>query len=216
MLAVQVGPGLLLTLVLSQLAAALSAATSLLLFPAISRHFTGRFGRVGGRAFLIVLRGTPEFVAVYVLLQMLGLSMLPAVLALGLHNGGIIGYLMSRHADAITYRADAPARRLDLYSWETLPRLYGQFMALVLYRYEIIVRESAIVGILGVGTLGYYINADFFEFRFDQAAVVLVATAALSMAIDATSRAVRRRLRIERLPTRLAAGPDRAAAVAAG
>ena len=215
-LVAEIVPGLLATIVLSQLAATLSAATSLLLFPAISRRFTGRFGRVGGSAFLIALRGTPEFVAVYILLQLLGPSMLPAVIALGLHNGGIIGFLMGRHADALTFRRDAPPRRLDLYAYETMPRLYGQFMALVLYRYEIIVRESAIVGILGVKTLGYYINADFYEFRFDEAAVVLIATAALSIAIDATSRSVRRRLRIETLPTRLASTRDQPAALAAG
>ena len=214
-LVAQVVPGLVATSVLSQLAATLSAATSLLLFPAISRRFTGRFGRVGGRAFLILLRGTPEFVAVYVLLQLLGLSLLPAVIALGLHNGGIVGFLMGRHADALTYRPDAPPRRLDLYAYETLPRLYGQFMALVLYRYEIIVRESAIVGILGVRTLGYFINADFYEFRLDEAVVVLLATAASSIAIDATSRSVRRRLRIETLPIRLST-TDQPAATAAG
>ncbi len=215
-LAGEVVPGLVATLVLSQLAATLSAATSVLLFPAISRRFSGPFGRVGGRAFLIVLRGTPEFIAVYILLQLLGPSLLPAVVALGLHNGGIIGFLMGRHADALTYRPDAPPRRVDLYAYETLPRLYGQFMALVLYRYEIIVRESAVVGILGIKTLGYYINADFYEFKFDEAAAVLVATAALSIAVDATSRVVRRRLRIETLPTRLAATRDQSAAVAAG
>ncbi len=209
----QIGPGLVATLVLSQLAATLSAATALLLFPAVSESFNGRFGRVGGRTLLIVLRGTPEFVTAYILLQMFGPSMLPAVLALGVHNGGIIGFLMGRHADNVRYRPDAP-RGLDLYCWETVPRLYGQFMALVLYRYEIIVRESAIMGILGVKTLGFYADAAFYDFEFDGFVVVLVATAALSMAIDATSRSVRRRLRIEQLPTRLAATRDQAPSAA--
>ena len=199
----QVGPGLVATMVLSQLAATLAAVLALILFPAISQRFSGPIGRVLGRGFLIVLRGTPEFVFAYILLQLFGPSMLPAVLALGVHNGGIIGFLMGRHADQLLYRRDAP-RRLDLYAYETVPRLYGQFMALVLYRYEIIVRESAILGILGIHTLGFYVNADFYEFRFDQACVVLAATAFLSMAIDAVSRAVRKRLRIETLPTRLA------------
>lgn len=201
----QVWPGLMATLALSQLAATLAAVSALALFPAISRRFSGPLGRIVGRGFLIVLRGTPEFVFAYILLQLLGPSMLPAVLALGVHNGGIIGFLMGRHADQLLYRRDAP-RRLDLYAYETLPRLYGQFMALVLYRYEIIVRESAILGILGVRTLGYYVDADFYEFKFDRALVVLLATAALSVAIDAASRGLRERLRIEALPTRLAAG----------
>ena len=204
----QVAPGLIATVVLSQLAATLAAVAALVLFPAISQRFSGPVGRVAGRGFLIALRGTPEFVFAYILLQLFGPSMLPAVLALGLHNGGIIGFLMGRHADQLLYRRDAP-RRLDLYAYETVPRLYGQFMALVLYRYEIIVRESAILGILGVRTLGYYVNADFYEFKFDQAVVVLLATAVLSFAIDALSRAVRRRLRIDALPTRLAEGGAR-------
>ena len=197
-------PGTLATLVLSQLAAALAAGAALVLFPAVSRRFGGPVGRAAARGLLILLRGTPEYVLAYVLLQLLGPSMLPAVLALGLHNGGIIATLMGRHADALACRRDAPGRGLDLYAYETLPRLYGQFLALVLYRFEIIVREGAIVGILGVRTLGYHIDAALDDGRLDAALVLLGVTAALSIAIDAGSRALRRRLRIDALPVRLA------------
>ena len=196
-------PGTIATLVLSQLAALLAAALALLFFPAISQRFSGPVGRVAARATLILLRGTPEYVLAYILLQLLGPSMLPAALALGFHNGGIIGTLMGRHADALAYRRDAPGA-FDLYLYETLPRLYGQFLALVLYRYEIIVREGAIVGILGVRTLGFHIDAALDDQRLDAALVLLLATAALSLAIDAGSRALRRRLRIETMPVRLA------------
>ncbi|MFX5760969.1 hypothetical protein ABTE44_19765, partial [Acinetobacter baumannii] len=83
---------------------------------------------------------------------------LPAIIALGFHNGAIVGYLLGRHADQIAYRLDAPSG-LNLYAYDTLPRIYGQFLAYCLYRWEIIVRESAIFGILGVKTLGYYVDA---------------------------------------------------------
>ena len=94
--------------------------------------------------------------------------MLPAIIALSLHNGAIVGYLMGRHADALDYRPDAP-RGVNLYCYETVPRLYGQFLAYALYRWEIILRESAIFGILGVMTLGYYVDAAISEFRLDVA-----------------------------------------------
>ncbi len=199
----EIGPGIVQTLILSHLAATLAAVSSLLLFPAVSQRFNGKIARGVGRAVLVVLRGTPDYMLAYLLLQLLGLSMLPAVLALGIHNGGIIAYLMGRHADALTYRRDAP-RRLDLYLYETMPRLFGQFVALVLYRYEIILRESAILGTLSLRTLGFYVAANMDDFKLDRAAVLLVATGGLSLSIDATSRALRARLRVATIPTRLA------------
>lgn len=199
-------PGIWHTLVLSQIALMTMGVLALGLFPLVSRRFAGRFGQIAGRIILVVVRSTPEYMLAYVLLQLLGPSMLPAIIALGVHNGGIVGYLMGRHADALDYRPDAP-RGLDLYAYETVPRLYGQFLAYCLYRWEIIVRESAIFGILGIATLGYHVDAAISELRFDVAIVLIVVTILLSASIDLISRTLRRALRISTLPTRLADGP---------
>jgi phosphonate transport system permease protein len=203
----QVVPGAIQTLVLSQIALVAMGIIALILFPFICRRFTGRIGQPLGRIALVVVRSTPEYMLVYVLLQLMGPSMLPAIIALSLHNGAIVGYLMGRHADSLTYRLDAP-RGLNLYAYETVPRLYGQFLAYVLYRWEIILRESAIFGILGILTLGYYVDAAIAEIRLDVAMVLIVATALLSMTVDALSRRLRRRLRIDTMPTRLSEAPS--------
>jgi phosphonate transport system permease protein len=203
----QVIPGVIETLVLSQIATVAMAILALLFFPFICTRFAGRIGQPLGRIALVIVRSTPEYMLVYVLLQLLGPSMLPAIIALSMHNGGIVGYLMGRHADSLTYRRDAP-HGLNLYFYETVPRLYGQFLAYVLYRWEIILRESAIFGILGVMTLGYYVDAAISEVRFDAAVVLIIATAMLSMSVDAVSRGLRRRLRIENVPTRLSGVPE--------
>ncbi|MEZ5785504.1 MAG: ABC transporter permease [Xanthobacteraceae bacterium] len=203
----QVVPGVVQTLVLSQIALVAMSIIALVLFPFICEKFVGRIGKPLGRIALVILRSTPEFMLVYVLLQMLGPSMLPAIIALSLHNGGIVGYLMGRQADALDYRRDAP-RGLNLYCYETVPRLYGQFLAYALYRWEIILRESAIFGILGIATLGYYVDAAISEFKLDVAVVLIVATALLSMIVDAFSRGLRRRLRIHTVPTRLSEAPS--------
>ena len=202
----QIVPGAIQTLVLSQIALVATAVGALALFPLVCRRFVGRLGQPLGRIILVVVRSTPEYMLAYVLLQMLGPSMLPAILALTIHNAGIIGYLMGRHADTLDYRPDAP-KGANLYFYETLPRLYGQFLAYLLYRWEIILRESAIFGLLGVATLGYYVDAAISELRLDVAVVLILGVAALSMTVDAFSRALRRRLRIDALPTRLSAAP---------
>ena len=137
----------------------------------------------------------------YLFLQMFGPSMLPAILALSLHNGAIIAHLTGRQADGIvrTLRPDA-ARGLNLYCYELLPRLYGPFLALCLYRWEIILRESAILGNLGVKTLGFHIDSAIAELRLDRAMMLILATALLTIAVDAVSRALRARLKVAALP----------------
>lgn len=202
----QILPGTIQTLVLAQVALAATALGALALFPLAARRFSGPLGRPFGRVLLVVVRSTPEYMLAYVFLQVLGPSMLPAIIALSLHNAGIIGYLMGRHADAIPYRPDAPSG-LDLYAYETVPRLYGQFLAYLLYRWELILRESAIFGILGVATLGFYVDAAISELRLDVAVLLIAATAGVTVAVDALSRALRRSLRIADLPVRLASPP---------
>ena len=200
----QIGPGTVKTLVLAQIALVAAGAVALLVYPLVSRRFLGQVGHYLGRAMLVVVRSTPEYMLAYLLLQLMGPSMLPAIIALSLHNGAIIGYLLGRQSDQLALRVDAP-KGANLYFYQTTPTLYGQFLAYLLYRWELILRESAIFGILGIKTLGYYVDAAISELRIDTAALLLVGVAALSMSVDAFSRHLRRRLRIEALPVRLSA-----------
>ena len=125
--------------------------------------------------------------------------MLPAMLALSLHNGAIIGHLVGRHSNELERRPDAP-RGVDLYFYEVTPRVYGQFLAFLFYRWEVIMRETAILGILGIHTLGFYIDSALSEIRFDRAAMLILITALLNIGVDACSRRIRSRLRLRLSP----------------
>jgi phosphonate transport system permease protein len=192
-------PGIGATLLLTQIALVGSGILTLAFFPLISSRFFGRFGRNAGHVFLVVVRSTPEYILAYVLLQLWGPSMLPAIVALSLHNGAIIGHLIGRHTEQMPKRPDSP-RGLDLYAYEALPRVYGQFLAFLFYRWEVILRETAILGILGVATLGFYVDSAFEDIRFDVAMVLILITATLNIAVDMISRAIRARLRLTTTP----------------
>jgi len=145
---------------------------------------------------LIVGRTTPEYIFAYVFAQLWGPSMLPAILAIGLHNAAILSFLASRNADLVELRADAPEKRLNRLFYEILPRVYGQFLAFLFYRWEVMMRESAILGLLGIYTLGFFIDSAFADHQLDKAMFLILITALLNMGIDTISQWVRRRLKI--------------------
>ncbi len=188
-------PGIVNTLVLTQIALVATGVLALLLFPLISQHFFKPIGRTLGHGLLVVMRSTPEYIIAYILLQLWGPSMFPAIVALALHNGAIIGHLIGRYSSEVELRTDA-VKGLNLYFYEVLPRLYGQFLAFLFYRWEIILRESAILGILGIATLGFYIDSSIQELHFDKAIILITITALLNVLVDTLSRYLRAKLRL--------------------
>lgn len=195
LLMTQALPGILNTLVLSQIALVATGLLSLLLFPVISKQFLGRGGRGIGHVFLVVARSTPEYILAFILLLLWGPSMLPAIVALMLHNAGIVAHLVGKFSNELNLRQDAPSG-LNRYVYEILPRVYGQFLAFLFYRWEVIIRETAILGILGIATLGFYIDSAIQEIKFDQAMVLILITALLNVIVDVVSRSIRHRLRL--------------------
>ncbi|CCK75524.1 phosphonate ABC transporter, permease protein [Oleispira antarctica RB-8] len=186
-------PALWDTLLLSQLALVLTGLLVLLFYPWASKaFFPTSFSLIRGfsRTTLLVLRSVPEMIFAFVFLLILGPSGIPAVLALALHNAGLISYLLVRHSEQIKYRADV-GRGINHYFYEVTPRIYPHFLSLLLYRWEVIIRESAILGILGITTLGFYIDSAFEDIRYDRALFLILISALLNIAVDSFSRRVR-------------------------
>lgn len=191
----QLWPGLWQTLVLGLGALLVTGLLALLLFPLTSPLFGSRATRLGGHGLLVVLRTTPEFFLAFLFLILLGPSMLPGILALALHTGAIVAHLTARFSEALRLRSDAPTG-INRYAWEVLPRVSPNLLAFLLYRWEVIMRETAVLGILGIHTLGFYIDSSVVEFRFDRTAVLILATVLLNLGVDALSRTLRKRLRL--------------------
>jgi len=191
----QVWPGLVQTLLLTQVALALTGLVILATYPFATRAVAGPLVRWPGRFLLLVLRSTPEMVLAYVFLLLFGPSGLPAVLALALHNGGLIAFLVANASDAEHQsplaRPDDPAG-LKRYAYVETPRRFPAMLAFLFYRWEVILRESAIMGILGLATLGFYIDSAFEEIRYDRAFLLILVTALLNMLVDSLSRRLRR------------------------
>jgi phosphonate transport system permease protein len=155
------------------------------------------------RFVFVLLRALPEYVWAFLLLAILGPSAWPAVLALAIHNSGILGRL---GADTLENLDRGPLRALRMLGTSrsqlaalalvpiALPRLLLYFF----YRYETCVREATVLGMLGVVSLGYWIQDARARQHYDELLLLVAIGAALVIAGDLVSHSSRSWVRRQR------------------
>ena len=188
--------GIVKTLILTQIVLVASGIFAMITFPLASKWFHGKWVRYFQKFWFVLLRTTPEYLLAYFFLQLFGSSMLPAILAIALHNGAILAYFSYRQADLLQIRFDAPDKKVFLYFFEVLPRIYGQFLAFLFYRWEVMMRETAILGIIGIYTLGNFIDSAKSDDKLDKMLVLILITGLLNLFIDSISQRIRTRFQI--------------------
>jgi phosphonate transport system permease protein len=187
----QAYPGIYNSLNLTMLSVGLTALLSLFLFPVRTHLFVKyNYLRNFGSLFLIMIRSVPELILTFLFVLLWGPSMLPAILALALHNAGIIAYLLSMQADQLELQKDT-IKSSDLYLYKVLPRLFHSLLVFLFYRAEVILRETAILGMLGIATLGFYIDSAFEDLRYDRAIFLINITAILNIIFEMLARKLR-------------------------
>ncbi len=154
----------------------------------------------GVRAALILLRAIPEYVWAFLLLAMLGPSAWPAVLALAIHNAGILGKLDAETVENLDPRPLTAWRGLGgsraQVAWlAALPMASNRFLLYFFYRFETCVREATVLGMLGVVSLGYWIQDSRAKQFYDEMVVFVALGAVLVLLADVASALMRRALR---------------------
>ncbi len=76
----------------------------------------------------------------------------------------------------------------------TTPASAQHLVTYTLYRFEICVRDTAIVGVVGAAGLGRLLQENLASFRFDAVAGLLLASFAVAVAAELFGRRVRRAL----------------------
>ena len=187
LLSEQAIPGAIATITLALLALAATHFISLSTHMIASKHLWPAPLTWLGQFILLIGRSVPEYILAFIFLMLLGPSMLPAIVALAIHNGCVIAYLVVKQSNAIAPQ-QMQINKLNQFNYHIMPAIYPNMMALMFYRFEIIVRETAVFGILGIMTLGFYIDSSFSEIRYSNALVLITCTALLNVAIDIISR----------------------------
>jgi phosphonate transport system permease protein len=211
----EVAPAVLVTLAVSILGTALAAAMGLVLaYPAAWRVQALRRGagpltlprRLAvelvswtARALLNLGRTLPELLWALLLIFAVGLGPFAGALAVGVHTAGVLGRL---YAEVLEEVPAGPARALEsagasaaaVSAFAVLPQAAPQLVAYTLYRWEVAIRASAVMGVVGAGGIGQLLHVSLGLFHHHRTLTLVAVIVAMVTAVDLVSGWLRRRV----------------------
>ncbi|CAM3718367.1 PhnE/PtxC family ABC transporter permease [Mesobacillus zeae] len=131
------------------------------------------------RASYVVSRAIPELVWAMIVIFIFKPGILPGAIALALHNFGILGKLCAEAIEDSDSRpvrnlAAAGASKTQILLYGVLPAVLPQFLTYILYRWEVIMRTTIVVGMVGAGGLGQQFKLNMSFFHYTEVSLLLV------------------------------------------
>jgi phosphonate transport system permease protein len=145
------------------------------------------------RGVAVLSRGVPDVFWAMLLVSVFRLGPLPGMLALALHSFGLLSRIFLESVDALPPSAlevlyGASGSRLKTYLYAAVPGVLPEWIANAFFQFEANVRSAVVLGIVGVGGLGFLFSFEFEYFRFSRAGTYLLVMVALATLFDRVSR----------------------------
>ncbi len=149
------------------------------------------------RVLYIFSRSVPELVWAMLVVFVLSPGILPGALALGLHNFGILGKLGAEVVENLDLRPVRAVRACGAGTFQTLlyavlPQVLPKFLTYLLYRWEVIIRTTVVVGLVAAGGLGQQFRLAMSWFHYSEVTLILLCYIGLVALVDLTSAGLRR------------------------
>lgn len=149
--------------------------------------------------FLVASRSVNSLIWALLFVAIFGPGVLAGVLAVALRSVGFVGKLFSEAleevnmgtVEALKATGASPASVLLKAYW---PQAKPAFYSVVLFRWDINVRESAVLGLVGAGGIGVVLNDAMNLFQWPRVAMALTAIFVVVLLIELLVVNVRKRL----------------------
>jgi ABC-type phosphate/phosphonate transport system permease subunit len=151
------------------------------------------------RTILNVLRAIEPLIMVVAFAVWVGIGPFAGVMALALHTIASLGKLYSEQVENIlTGPIEAVtatgANRLQTIVYAVIPQIVPPYLAFTIYRWDINVRMSTIIGFGGGGGIGFLVQQNLNLLKYRDAAVQMIAIAIVVATLDYASARVREKI----------------------
>ena len=177
----------------------IGAALSLPLAFLAAHNVAPHWVRVPIRQLFNAIRAVPELILAVIFIPITGLGAWAGTMAIGIHSIGTLGKWAAESIESID---DGPIEAVEACGgrwasemrWAVLPQVMPNIASYWLFRFEINVRASAVLGMIGAGGVGSELVLHLSFRNFPAACAVLLMTITVVLTIDTVSAAVRRRI----------------------
>jgi phosphonate ABC transporter permease subunit PhnE len=150
------------------------------------------------RTVLNTLRAIEPLIMVIVFAVWVGIGPFAGVLALTLHTVAALSKLYSEQVENI---AAGPieavtatgANRLQTIIYAVIPQIVPPYISFTIYRWDINVRMSTVIGFAGGGGIGFVLQQSINLLQYRQASVMMIAIAIVVGSLDYASAEIRKR-----------------------
>ena len=151
------------------------------------------------RSFLNILRAIEPLIWAIIFAVWVGIGPYAGVLALTLHSIAALGKLYSEAIESIDPGpieaiTATGANRLQTIVYAVVPQVVPPFISFTIYRWDINVRMSTVIGFVGGGGIGFLLIQWINLLQYQQAATAVWAIAIVVAAMDYISAIIREKL----------------------
>lgn len=152
------------------------------------------------RSLYIFSRAVPELIWAMIVIFIFKPGIFPGAIALFLHNFGILGKLCTEVVEDLDLRpirnlSSSGANTGQLLIYGVVPMVIPKFITFILYRWEVIIRTTIVVGFVGAGGLGQQFKLSMSWFKYTEITQLLVCYLLLVVMADLLCSGVRRMIR---------------------
>jgi len=151
------------------------------------------------RFILNALRGVSELVFALIFVSAVGLGPFPGILALALHNAGMLGKFYAEAIEAVDHgpveaMQSTGAGWSQTVAYAIVPQILPHFITYNLYRFEVSIRSATVLGLVGAGGIGFHLISSIRLFDYQTTAMVLIVIIALVILTDWAGNKIRARI----------------------
>ena len=177
----------------------IGATLSLPLAFLAANNVSPRWVRTPVRQFFNAIRAVPELILAVIFIPITGLGPWAGALAIGIHSIGTLGKWATESIEGIDSGPIEAVKAtggqwVNRMRWAVIPQVMATITSYWLFRFEINVRASAVLGMIGAGGVGSELVSHLIFRDFPAASAVLILTVVVVLTIDTVSANVRRRI----------------------